>query len=368
MRASDRRRFQLAVLFSLLAHATAAIVLAPIFALWHAVKALSKKENEPLRVALLLAILLHFLVLVPLVQVLQAIQPERPVSGYLEVDLLDAKQAAEEERKPAKILDAYEPEEEVPKGQVVSVPPSRDTRRPEDARFLAEQDSRVDRESRSRVQAPGTGDRTSQQSSQGTGQDSATVPGGMRADEVGAGPLPSAFERAEGGEAAVRRGAPPSLEDVNLEPSLHAMASAISGSGLDYLDDVIDGDSTALNTLGWRYASFFNRVKREVERYWHPDKEYRRRDPYGSIYGFKDRVTILLVVLEGDGSLKNLYVMEPSGAPFLDEEAVEAVELAAPFTNVPEGLKDRRDGLVKFTFYFLVELGEQPILRMRRYP
>jgi len=44
---------------------------------------------------------------------------------------------------------------------------------------------------------------------------------------------------------------------------------------------------------------------------------------------FKDRVTVLLVVLRSDGSLKKAYVMNPSGAPFLDDEAREAVENAA---------------------------------------
>ena len=48
--------------------------------------------------------------------------------------------------------------------------------------------------------------------------------------------------------------------------------------------------------------------------------------------------------------------------------AREAVMKAAPFPNVPGGLKDKRDGLVKFTFHFLVEVGERPVFRMRRYP
>jgi TonB family protein len=75
----------------------------------------------------------------------------------------------------------------------------------------------------------------------------------------------------------------------------------------------------------------------------------------------------LLVVLRGDGSLKKVYVMDPSGALFLDDEAEEAIEKAAPFPNVPPGLIDKKDGLVKFTFQFLVTVGEQPIFRMRRY-
>jgi TonB family protein len=95
--------------------------------------------------------------------------------------------------------------------------------------------------------------------------------------------------------------------------------------------------------------------------------EWRIRDPYGNIYGIKDRVTVLLVVLRTDGSLRKLYVMQPSGAPFLDDEAYEAVQQAAPFPNVPPPLVDGRDGLVKFTFSFIVEVGSAPVFRMRRY-
>ena len=65
--------------------------------------------------------------------------------------------------------------------------------------------------------------------------------------------------------------------------------------------------------------------------------------------------------------MKKLYVMRPSGAVFLDREAFEAVEKAGPFPNVPDGLKDRRDGLVKFTFHFIVDVGESPVFRIRRY-
>jgi TonB family protein len=273
----------------------------------------------------------------------------------------------EEEKTPEEQLDEYEPEEEVPEGQVVRAPPSPDRRRPEDARFLSEHDSRVEHESASRTRTPGAGQASATPQLQGKGQDAETRPGGMVAEEHGVAPLPSDLARADEGEAAAEKRAPPSLADINLEPSMSAMTAALAGTGLDHLDGVIEGDHTALNTAGWEYASFFNRVKRRVEQYWHPDLEFKRRDPYGNIYGFKDRTTVLLVVLRGDGTLKKLYVMRPSGAPFLDDEAYQAVSRAEPFPNVPSGLMDKRDGLVKFTFHFIVEVGSAPVFRMRRY-
>jgi protein TonB len=368
MRESNRRRFGLAIVFSVVAHATALVLILPIFVVYRIIRVLFDKENEVLRVALLFALLLHVVILMPLVQWMVSEQ-DTSDSELLTVDLWSSDQEAEKEKKktPKEELEEYQPEEEVPKGQVVEAPPSKDKRRPEDSRFLAEQDSRVEKETRSRVQKPGEGQAAVKPEEQAERERSETEPGGMRVEQDGVAPLPEDLQPADQGEKSMEKHAPKSLADVNLKPSMEAIASALAGTGLDYLDGVVQGDMTALNTMGWTYASFFNRVKRMVERYWHPDVEYRQHDPYGNVYGFKDRVTVLLVVLRGDGSLHKAYVMSPSGAPFLDDEAKEAVEMAAPFPHVPEGLKDRRDGLVKFTFHFIVEVGARPVFRMRRY-
>jgi TonB family protein len=371
MEPSNRRRLGLAIVISFLAHVTTAVVLTPLFALERAVRVLFEEDAEALRIGLFLALLLHLALLLPLAHWLLTIDEEITSGEMLTVDLWTADQEAKLERKrektPEELLEEYEPEEEVPEGQVVEAPPSKDKRKPDKARFLAEQDSRVEKETKSSVRTRGSAQPQPQPELTGKGQETETAQGGMRAEQHGVGPIPPEFQRSDDGQRSAEKRAPKSLLDINLEPSKEAMTSALAGSGLDHLDGIIDGDATALNTMGWRYASFFNRVKRKVERHWHPDVEYRRHDPYGNIYGFKDRVTVLLVVLRPDGSLKKAYVMEPSGALFLDDEAREAVMQAAPFPNVPPGLMDKRDGLVKFTFHFLVQVGEQPIFRMRRY-
>src|SRR5260221_106145 len=52
----------------------------------------------------------------------------------------------------------------------------------------------------------------------------------------------------------------------NLRPTPEMLARAIGkGAGSpDYLRDIDDGESTALNAKKFKYASFFNRVKRAV--------------------------------------------------------------------------------------------------------
>jgi TonB family protein len=317
----------------------------------------------------LLAILFHVFLLIPLGRMIFRTLAPPPASGdALMVDLWNSPPLPEAAKTPKQELEEYEPDAKMPDGEVVRVPETADRRPPKTKpRFVATFDSRAEKETRSRVRTPGPENVAPAPQLGGRGADQATTPGGMRAEEDGVAPLPSDLEREERGGFSTALRAPWSPEDVSLEPSRQAMAGAVAGTGLDDLEDVIDGDATAVNTAGWEYASFFNRVKSKVERYWKPGAEYRQRDPYGNIYGLKDRVTVLLVVLFPDGRLKKLYVMDPSGAPFLDDEAYEAVEQAAPFPNVPAGLRSKGDGLVKFTFHFVVEIGEAPIVRMRRY-
>src|SRR5438445_1824625 len=108
---------------------------------------------------------------------------------------------------------------------------------------------------------------------------------------------------------------------LDLTPKVDALQRAIGkGSGsMDYLKDVDDGESTALNSKKWAHAAFFNRVKRQVADQWHPEVVYVRHDPSGNVYGVKDRVTVLRVHLKPDGKLAAWTVLQSSGVDFLDD-------------------------------------------------
>jgi TonB family protein len=366
---NEQRRLYLAATVSLLAHLTLAVVLLPLWAAVSLLRSLKGEENEALRLALVIALLIHVICVPVLVRLALSYEPSTQPPGHFMVDLWRTEIEPEKEKTPEEELESYDPPEEVPKGQVVTTPKPQDPSRPDHARFLAERDSKVARETKPRLRLPGQDASTSLPTPPSQGQDSQTAPGGMRSSEaLGEATVPAPLPRSDEGKHSDVVRAPPSLEDINLSPSQRSISAALSGAGLDHLEDVIDGDDMALNAIAWRYASFFNRVKAKIQRYWHPDRAYRVHDPYGNIYGFKDRTTVLLVVLRPDGSLKHLYVMSPSGAPFLDDAAHKAVTEAAPFPNVPAGLISKSDGLVKFTFGFIVQVGQQPIIRVRRYP
>jgi TonB family protein len=157
------------------------------------------------------------------------------------------------------------------------------------------------------------------------------------------------------GQAGAGGGVP----DVpNLKPSEQVLERALGGGSVDRLDDVENGDETALSAKRWVYASFFNRLKRQVAQIWDPNSVWRRADPTGTRYGTKTRTTEVRVSLSPKGELVKILVVSPSGSAELDDEAVRAFRAAGPFPNPPEGLI-QKDNLITFAFGFTFELGAQ---------
>jgi TonB family protein len=301
---------------------------------------------------------------------------------------------------------------------VVDLAKPLEEKRPENARFAAEHDSSVAKEtkkygqfdSRSRQgMAEGDADQTrpavpatppsprtsptppgalamkapaGQRGRQGPpGQPGEAAPAvaGMPGESVVAEPdengdlSPPGRDGAQQASGGVQTGAPvPARKGSNgapptLIPSEQQLARAIGAGTQDHLKDIDDGAETALNAKKWKFASFFNRVKQQVRDHWRPAEEYRRRDPSGSIYGQKDRYTLLRVQLKPDGSLANVALETPSGVEFLDDEAIEAFKQAQPFPNPPKQLVESNSGLIDFRFGFFFELSGSPHMKIFKY-
>jgi TonB family protein len=326
-------------------------------------------------------------------------------------ELEKEQEKAEEEKKKKE-----EESVEAP-GQVVDLAKPQEEKRPDKARFAAEYDSSVAKESRkygvfdkksqagdargeaeqSRAATPPTPPSPTRQPTP-PGAMAMRSPGpqgrpgpqgapGEAAQTVAAGRPGEAFEapaeadgelspqgnaqilrvpagaRAGGSPAPGNPGGPPPA----LTPSDQQVARAISSGTQDHLKDIDEGDETALNAKKWKFASFFNRVKQQVRDHWRPAEEYRRRDPTGAIYGQKDRYTLLRVQLKPDGTLANVALEMPSGIEFLDDEAIEAFKQAQPFPNPPKQLVDNASGLINFRFGFFFELSGSPRMKIFRY-
>lgn len=314
------------------------------------------------------------------------------------------------------------PEEKNPKGQVVDVAPGNDQESP-DAKYLAEHNNTTQKETRARDQTPfyknAMPQRTAPQEQKGQPQEQVQSPrisgnNGMGADDrpVAQGGRKPTFEIPDARrkqEVAVKTdptspGPGVTVENQNasdelvgnskrlriqpgegedgeegsagrvgtpgmaaLMPTQAAMDKIIGAAPNDHLRDAEEGDETLLNTREWKYASFFNRVKQSVGMHWNPNQQLQVRDPSGSMYTGKDRYTLLTIILDERGQVKDIQVDKSSGLDFLDMEAVSSFKRAQPFPNPPSGLLGQ-DATVRFQFGFFLEMGGGPRMRLFRQP
>jgi TonB family protein len=154
----------------------------------------------------------------------------------------------------------------------------------------------------------------------------------------------------------IDKGHPNKPSTPSLVPSPGALQNALGlGAGSpDFLDDLDESESTGLNAKKWKFAAFFNRVKRMVAEEWHPDELLSRHDPSGHIDDATDRTTVLKVQLDQDGRIVDLKVARSSGVDFLDDEAMSSFRRAAPFENPPPELFDG-ERYIRFNFGFIVQ-------------
>jgi protein TonB len=102
------------------------------------------------------------------------------------------------------------------------------------------------------------------------------------------------------------------------------------------------------STREYKYASYLEAWRRKVEQVGNLNypEEAKRRRLYGNL--------ILHVALRSDGSLEDVRVLRSSGFDVLDEAAVRIVELAAPYSPFPPGIKAETDILdITRTWRFL---------------
>ncbi len=313
------------------------------------------------------------------------------------------------------------PQTPKPPGQVVDVAPSKNNAPPKDARFSADRDNTVEKETRSRHARPGYQNTlpkpslpspapksagaavahqggSAGQAANGDGRKAGTEGKGgetkvreqrarqrlaLQFDPTGqlqnqireerdrqaaSGRAGAAGPPGQGGEggSGPRAGKPGPIDPGKLMPSASFYDRLSGGPSPDHLKDVEEGEGTYLNTREWKYATYFNRIKQGVAASWDPNHELQARDPTGNVFGYKDRVTILAVTLNDQGGLTDVLVQKTCGADFLDRTAIEAFRKAQPFVNPPRGLADEH-GEIKFTFGFYLEFGS-PGLRLFRGP
>lgn len=125
----------------------------------------------------------------------------------------------------------------------------------------------------------------------------------------------------------------------------------------DYLPDTSAGMETMLSTREFVYYTYYNRIRNQLSQHW----ESRVREKFIAlmkkgrrISNESDKITKLLVVLDKNGTLVKIQVVGESGITDLDDVAIEAFRLAAPFPHPPKGIIDV-DGTIKIPWDFIIE-------------
>lgn len=311
-------------------------------------------EKRRLAIGLVASLAAHGL----LVLILSSVTPERrtkdQASSRVPIAMKVIEKGRERDKKTEKVT-----------GEVVDIPKPVMERVPAHARFLSRYNTATEREQKAR----GAHGRKTKRPSDG---------GASAGEQMSAHTAKPAGVDPEGKGLKLPPGTKGPAAGTSNEPTLHGLrgldklllptldgegtASRLVSQGMSgYVTDdamlgVEEGDTTIVNSRSFKYWDFFQRVKERVRSEWNPGDVYRARDPYGKVYGTKDRLTVLGVVLDKEGRIVRVEVVRESGLPFLDQEAIRAMKEAAPFVNPPEGLADEK-GRIVFNFGFLLELS-----------
>jgi TonB family protein len=160
----------------------------------------------------------------------------------------------------------------------------------------------------------------------------------------------------------------PALKDLmpSFRPThtlAEAKAQAAQGGGEgpsasdDHLKNVPVGMQTLLSTREFVYYSYYNRIKEKLRQYWEPkikEKVARILRQGRQIASTGDKITRIVIILDEKGILRRVQIVGASGVSDLDDAAVEAFRLAAPFPNPPKGIVEA-DGTIKIHWDFILE-------------
>lgn len=109
----------------------------------------------------------------------------------------------------------------------------------------------------------------------------------------------------------------------------------------DYIEDVPLGDVTTLNTVEYKYYGFYHRIRQKLEQFWGRSIQEKAQELASAgrrVPSSEELITALVVVLNSEGSVIDIFLKGSSGVKELDDAAIEAFNDAGPFPNPPKGL------------------------------
>lgn len=296
---------------------------------------LDRRQNAPFLGFLTLSLLLHLLLvfLLPELSLLPSPPSREPV--YVEV-------------VPPR------PPTAPPRERELDLPAAPDTPRDRPAKRLGPSDRQVARETAPEGEAAEDIRPTRRPSPSPPPPAVATAPATPASPPGTAGPAPS--ER--GIRPAVPSGAPGArpLTRESLMASATQAAQSVAEKQIaewrqKHRGEVEKGDAVWLDTERDLLFSFFERFRTNIYGVWNY--------PQPSIERGEQGTCLLRVTVNRDGSLQEVELLESSGFPGLDREAVAAVRKGAPYGKLPATYTG--DSLTIFSF-FQYRLGKRYLL------
>lgn len=319
------------------------------------------------------------LVLVMVLFVRPAPQPDQPPES-MEVNWVDLD--IPEIKTPAKALQppVRTPEDSHQGGQIVDLPEVNEkVPPPKNARFLAANNHRVEKETQARktelnplavseraVKSAKIAGDDAEHPSESKSIPQAREPLDKVQKEVAATSLESEDERSEPSDDGVKPppegdsrdpGMGPSTRPrraLKLFPSHSQIARALSrppsraGGGMPdrNLYDLERGDATRLNARRSEFHRYLNQLRRQYNYYYdQASQNLSRRNVGGHVvrgrYRTEFRVTIL-----SDGRITNVRILSSSGVEAFDRVALKALRMASPFPAPPKGMLDEQGSFV----------------------
>lgn len=295
---------------------------------------------------------------------------EQPVSVRMidgdPLDAMTADQVARLEELEQNMLEEVEeePEEEeepdpvMPDGQVVETVTPDEEKTPLVADYLAEHDNSVKQETRTDAYKVNPDVLSNQYSRDSKLEFEDVIDVG--ATEKSTGATVGSLNDPAPGKGAPRSIIPSAFALTNKEglaAPTKASSSTQSLAGApqnDLLNEKLDR-SVALNTREFLGSEYINRIRRQVNFYWNQNLGNASASLRLSKPSY---LTVVAIVLNGDGALEAISITNESGSGPLDNCLVEAFRVAGPFPNPPEQLV-RKDGRVYLSdLGFTVTLGQ----------
>lgn len=117
----------------------------------------------------------------------------------------------------------------------------------------------------------------------------------------------------------------------------------------EYIDaNIPEGDRLDMNTSNFRYISYFTGMRKAIEMVWIYPREAVERGLQGEV--------LLELVIEKDGKVSKVRVVNSSGYVLLDDNMVRTIKQASPFAPLPKSWKKERI-LVTGAFHYILSYG-----------